>query len=365
MKIAEIIHYLETLAPAAYQEHYDNAGLLTGDANQVCTGVICALDATEAVIEEAVSKGCNLVVAHHPIIFSGLKKITGKNYVERTVISSIKNNVAIYAIHTNLDNVLHGVNSRIADRLGLVDRMPLLKKQNSLCKLIVFVPQADEEKVKNAIFKAGGGAIGNYSECSFTSSGKGTFKAGEGTNPHVGKNGERHSEPESRVEVIFPIYMQQAIVGQMFEAHPYEEVAYDVIPLANLQNDVGSGLVGRLPKPMAEKDLLQFLKKQFNLELIRHTPFLNQPVQTIALCGGAGSFLTRQAIKAGAQVFITGDVKYHEFFDADNRVMIADIGHWESEQFTMDLLVDVLESKFPTFAVQKSKVQTNPVRYFT
>ncbi len=364
MTIADIIQVLERLAPPTYQESYDNAGLLTGSSDWQCTGVICTLDATEPVIAEAIENGCNLVVAHHPIIFSGLKKITGKGYVEKTIIKAIKNDIAIYAIHTNLDNIIEGVNCRIADQLGLINRTVLVNKQNLLKKLVVFIPEAATEKVKDALFAAGAGQISQYSECSFTSGGTGTFKAGDGTNPYVGGIGKRHHESENRTEVIFPAHLQQSVIKAMIAAHPYEEVAYDIIALDNSQNNIGSGLIGELPAAVSETEMLNILKEKFGLKVVRHTPLTGKKVKTVAFCGGAGSFLIKKAISAKAEIFITGDVKYHEFFDAEDKLVIADIGHWESEQFTIDLLLDVLVSKFPTFAVQKSKVQTNPVRYF-
>ncbi len=364
MKIADIIQELERLAPPAYQESYDNAGLLTGDPGWTCTGILCTLDATEAVVNEATSRGCNLVVAHHPIIFRGLKKITGKNYVEKTLVAAIKGDIAIYAIHTNLDNVLHGVNARMADRLGLINRRILAPKEGFLMKLYTFVPPAQAEQVKNALFRAGGGYIGHYSECSFAAEGQGTFKGEPGTHPFAGEPGKRHTEAELRLEIVFPAPLQQQMVQALKAAHPYEEVAYDIITLANEYQQVGSGLIGELPVATTEQALLQQLKQVFGLKLVRHTPLLGTPVLKVALCGGAGSFLTAHALAAGAQVYITADVKYHEFFDANDRLVIADIGHWESEQFTIDLLFDVLLSKFPTFAVLKSEIATNPVQYF-
>ncbi len=364
MKIKNIIELLDERAPPSYQESYDNAGLITGNLLLECTGVICTLDATEEVILEAKQKGCNLVVAHHPIIFGGLKKITGKTYVERAIISAIKNDIAIYAIHTNLDNLLTGVNGRMADKLGLENRKVLLHRQNNLMKLIVFVPIHDAEKVREAIFTAGGGNIGNYSECSFNIKGTSTFKPEEGTNPFVGEVGKRETTEEEKIEVIFPVYLKEKLVSAMTEAHPYEEVAYDLIALSNLFQQVGSGLIGELPEEMDETAFLQVVKQQFNLQIIRHTPLLEKKVKKVALSGGAGSFLIKNAFHAGADFYITSDIKYHEFFDAENRMVIADIGHWESEQFTIELLHDVLHSKFSTFAVLKSEVKTNPVNYF-
>jgi len=364
VRITEVVDMLEQLAPSSYQESYDNAGLITGDSSLDCTGIVCTLDATEAVILEAKERGCNLVVAHHPIVFSGLKKITGKNYVERTIITAIKNDIAVYAIHTNLDNLLSGVNGRMADMLGLVNRKVLLHRQNNLMKLIVFAPVKEAEKVREAIFDAGGGHIGNYSECSFIIQGKSTFKPGTETNPHTGEVGKRETTNEEKIEIIFPVYLKEKLINAMTEAHPYEEVAYDLIALSNYFQEVGSGLIGELSESMDETEFLALVKKQFNLEIVRHTPLLNKKVKKVALCGGAGSFLIKNALSAGADFYITADVKYHEFFDAEGRMVIADIGHWESEQFTIDLLYDFLHTKYPTFAVLKSKVRTNPVFYF-
>jgi dinuclear metal center YbgI/SA1388 family protein len=362
--IRSIVEALENLAPPSYQETYDNAGLITGMAANECTGIVCTLDATEEVILDAKRRGCNVVVAHHPIIFKGLKKINGKNYVEKAIIAAIKNDVAVYAIHTNLDNLLTGVNAKMADKLSLQSREVLLPRENNLMKLFTYVPKDKVEIVRSAVFKAGGGKIGNYSECSFNLPGLGTFKAEEGTNPYVGEVGERHEEEEFKVEIIFPSHLQNKIVAAMTEAHPYEEVAYDIIPLGNYFKEVGSGLLGELLQPMAEHEVLSLIKSAFNLQAIRHTPLLNKQVKKVALCGGAGSFLINTAKSAGADLYITADVKYHEFFDADSKLVVADIGHWESEQFTVNLLFDFLQSNFPTFAVLKSEVKTNPVNYF-
>ena len=365
MKIAEIISSLEAIANPSLQEHYDNAGLIVGQNSWECTGIICSLDATEEVIHEATKKNCNLIVAHHPIIFSGLKKINGKNYVERAIITAIKKDIAIYAIHTNLDNVIRGVNGKIAGMLELQNISILSPKESILKKLFTFAPVNKAEQVRNAIFTAGGGHIGNYSECSFNTEGTGTFKGEEGTNPYVGGVGKQHKENEIKIEVIFPDWLESNIIKAMKSAHPYEEVAYDIINLANKHRGIGSGIIGELPKPMDETDLLIQVKKIFGPPVIRHTALLNKPVKKIALCGGAGSFLVSAALSAGAGMYITADMKYHEFFDANSRMVIADIGHYESEQFTIDLLTEILEQKFPNFAVLKTQVQTNPVRYFS
>ncbi len=365
MKIKEIIQFLESIAPLCYQESYDNAGLIIGNSDTECTGILTALDVTEDIVEEAEKKNCNLIVAHHPIIFKGLKKLNGKNYVERTVIAAIKNDIAVYAIHTNLDNVIEGVSHRIATKLQLQNCKVLSPREGTLEKLVTFAPVKNAEEVRNALFHAGAGSVGNYGECSFNVDGSGTFTAQEGSDPYVGKIGERHTENETRIEVVFPSFLEQKIITALKESHPYEEIAYYVQALKNTQDEVGSGLTGELPAAVSENELLAILKSAFNLTVIKHTSFLNKPVSKIALCGGAGIFLLPTAIAAEADVFITGDVKYHEFFDADNRIFLADIGHYESEQFTIELLTEFLQKKFSNFAVLKTEINTNPVNYFT
>ena len=363
MIIDEIIQHLETFAPVYLQESYDNAGLIVGDASSECSGVITTLDATEAVVDEAISKNCNLVVAHHPIIFRGLKKLNGKNYVERTILKAIKNDIAIYAIHTNLDNVKKGVNNKIAERIALQNLQMLQPKEQILKKLITFAPLDNAEDLRKALFAAGAGQLGKYSECSFNTEGTGTFKPEEGADPFVGEIGKRHEEKEMKIEVIFPGYLEQKIIRAMIEAHPYEEVAYDIISLGNYLSDVGSGLIGELENAVGENEFLQKIKTAFNLQAIRHTKLLGKQIKKVAVCGGAGSFLIPVALSNRADVYITSDIKYHEFFDAEDMLLI-DIGHYESEQFTIDLLYDILREKYPNFAVRKTEVNTNPVNYF-
>jgi len=364
MKISGIISFLELQAHPSLQEQYDNAGLITGHPDWDCSGIICSLDATEEVVKEAISKKCNLIVAHHPIIFGGLKKINGKNYVEKTIITAIKHDIAIYAIHTNLDNVLNGVNGKIAAMLGLENISVLSHKENTLKKLFTFVPVDKAAEVRTVLFEAGGGHIGNYSECSFNSEGTGTFKPGEGTTPYVGEKGRQQQEKEIRIEVIFPSFLESRIITAMKKAHPYEEVAYDVVALSNNWQNTGSGVLGSLPAAMEEKDFLARLKTVFKVPVVRHSTLLNKPVKRVAVCGGAGSFLISKALTAAVDAYVTADIKYHEFFDANDRLLVADIGHYESEQFTIGLLQEVLAQKFPTFAVLKTEVKTNPVHYF-
>lgn len=363
MKIRDITNAIAAFAPLQYQESYDNAGLLFGNADWELTGVLLTLDATEAVIDEAIEKKCNLVVAHHPIVFGGLKKINGNNYVERVAIKAIKNDIAIYASHTNLDNVRNGVCDMMARRLELQQCSILSPKKELLRKLYTFVPQADAEKVRSALFAAGAGHIGAYNECSFNVEGNGTFKAGEGTTPYVGAVGQRHIEAETKVEVIFPVYLEQVVTKALLGSHPYEEVAYDIVKLENAYAEVGSGLIGTLKEPMEEETFLRWVKQQFNTGCVRYTPLRGKPVRKVALCGGAGSFLLKRAISAGADAYISADFKYHEFFDAENQIVIADVGHFESEQFTVELFYHILTEKFPNFAPLKSTIRTNPVNY--
>ncbi len=364
MTIKEITSFLEVTAPLSLQESYDNAGLICGDSQWDCKGVIICLDCTEEIILEALEKNCNLVIAHHPILFKGLKKLTGASYVERSIITAIKNNITIYAIHTNLDNVLQGVNGKIAQKIGLVNTKILDLKKGNLCKLAVFVPQAHKSKLLNALFAAGAGAIENYSECSFTVEGKGSFMPGDVANPFVGNKGEREEVAEVKIEVLFPYWQEGILLQVMRENHPYETVAFDIYRLENSNQDTGSGIIGDLSEPIEIKNFLQKLKEVFHIPAIRYSTTSKKVVKRIAVCGGAGSFLISKALAAGADAFITSDVKYHEFFDSEQKLMIADIGHYESEQFTIDLLYELLTKKYTNFAVLKTGVTTNPVHYF-
>ena len=365
MKIKELLAVIESFAAPELQEQYDNAGLLTGNVSWECSGVLCSLDVTIDVIHEALQKKCNLIIAHHPIIFSGgLKKLNGKNYVEQVIIEAIKNDMAIYAAHTNLDNVVLGVNGKIAAMIGLKDQTILQPKQRVLRRLITFVPVDKAEEVRQAVFDAGAGHIGKYSECSFNSEGNGTFKAEEGAEPYVGEIGKRQEEKETKIEIVYPAYLEQQVVKALIDNHPYEEVAYDIFTMENVHYGIGSGIIGTLAQPMDEGAFLKKLKDVFHCSVIKHTALLGKPVQKVAVCGGAGSFLTKKALQQGADFYITSDVKYHEFFDAEGKMVLADIGHYESEQFTVELLHDLLAQKFPTFAVLKTGVNTNPVKYF-
>lgn len=364
MQISEIIRLAELYAPFSYQEPYDNSGLLCGDSGNECSGIMVSLDATEPVIAEAIDKGCNLVIAHHPIVFSGLKKITGKNYVEKAVIKAIRHDVAILAVHTNLDNVYQGVNGKIASKLGLQHTRVLQPKASVLKKLYCFVPEGYLDRVRNALFEAGAGHIGLYKDCSFSAPGTGTFTAGPGAKPFIGQLGESALVPEYKLEMIYPAPLEKELVAALKRSHPYEEVAYDLVQLGNYSDQVGAGMVGELASPMTEFEFLAALKTIFQVPVIRHSPLTGKPIQRVAVCGGSGSFLINNALQVSADVYITADMKYHEFFDANGRILIADVGHFESEQYTIDLLYDILAEKFPTFAVFKTGVVTNPVNYY-
>ena len=362
--VREVASYLESLAPLDLQESYDNAGLLVGDESMEVSGVLLCLDCTEEIIDEALKHHCNLVIAHHPLIFSGLKKLNGDNYVERTVIKAIRKNVAVYAAHTNLDNIHIGVNARICEKLGLKNGRILSPKKNLLKKIVTFCPLEHADNVRNALFNAGSGAIGNYDECSFNMEGTGTFRGGENTNPFVGEKGIQHREKEIRMELIFESRLEAKVIQALLLAHPYEEVAYDIYPLHNAYSRVGSGMIGDFETPMDARVFLNHVKSTMKTGVIRHTTLPENKISRVAVCGGAGSFLLADAIRHGAHAFITADFKYHQFFDADGKIMIADIGHYESEQFTIELFHELLVKKFSTFAIRLPEVVTNPVNYF-
>jgi dinuclear metal center YbgI/SA1388 family protein len=364
MKISNVIRFLESRVPRSMQEAYDNCGLLVGDREQAITGVLIALDCTPEIVEEAEQTNCNLIIVHHPVIFKGLKKLTGTNAVEQTIIACIQKNIALYAIHTNLDNYQFGVNQEIGKRLGLKELRILRPKKEVLNKLIVYVPFDAASAVSEAVFSAGAGNIGNYKECSFTMEGTGTFMPVGDANPTSGELNVRSELRELRMEFLVSTHVINPVLKAMREAHPYEEVAYELIALQNENQTEGSGMYGELEKPLDEVTFLAQLKKDFNCGCIRHTKLLGRQIKRVAFCGGSGSFLLQDAKAVGADVFITGDFKYHEFFDAEEELVIADIGHYESEQFTVNLLADILTENFSTFAVRLTGINTNPINYF-
>ncbi|OSZ82994.1 Nif3-like dinuclear metal center hexameric protein [Chitinophagaceae bacterium IBVUCB1] len=365
MFVKDIIAAIEAFAPVQYQEGYDNSGLQVGDTQAAVTGVLLTLDVTDAVLDEAMQCGANMIVAHHPLIFSGLKRLTGRNYVERIVQKAIKNDIHIYAAHTNLDNVRAGVNAKIAEKLGLVNTEILSVMGGTLRKLHTYVPVAALDKVRDALFAAGAGEIGKYSECSFGTEGKGTFRAAADANPAIGvAGGAREQADEVKLEVLIEKHTESRVLKALFDSHPYEEVAYELVALENKNQQIGAGMVGYLPNPMDEMAFLAYLKERMAVSCIRYTALKGSDIRKAAICGGSGSFLLKDALAAGADVFITGDFKYHQFFDAEGRILIADIGHYESEQYTVEIFEAILNKKFPNFAVLVSKTNTNPVKYY-
>ncbi|OEK05061.1 Nif3-like dinuclear metal center hexameric protein [Roseivirga misakiensis] len=363
-KIKDVISLLENIAPRGYQENYDNAGLITGSPGTELTGVLITLDCIESVVEGAIRKNCNMIVAHHPIVFKGLKQLNGKNYVERTIIKAIKNDIAIYAIHTNLDNVDNGVNAQIAAKIGLTNTRILSPKRDTLEKLEVMVPSENTEEVLDALHAAGAGNIGQYNNCSFTINGTGRFKPLEGTNPTIGTINEDEKVNENKLELIYPSVIQGKIVSALKKAHPYEEVAYYIHSLKNSNSQIGSGMIGSLPRKMNQQEFLTYLKDKMALQVIRYTDNASDSIQKVAVCGGAGSFLLSKAKSMGADAFVTSDFKYHEFFDSEGKITIADIGHYESEVFTKELIDGFIREKFANIATYLSEVDTNPVKYF-
>lgn len=364
MKVVEVIRILEQLAPLSYSEGFDNTGLLVGDSQAEVSGILVTLDTLEAVVDEAISSNCNLIVSFHPIIFSGLKKITGKTYVERVVQKAIKNDIAIFAIHTALDNAWNGVNAMICEQLGLGKRQVLIPQEGTIKKLITFVPTKKAAAVREALFTAGAGSIGNYDHCSFNIDGTGSFQGNEDSNPTLGEKGSTHFEAEVQIGVTFPKHLTRKVLNALHTAHPYEEVAYEVTTLENNNQHIGMGMIGELDQPMSEQEFLQHLKNTFGSGCIRHSALLSKSVHRVAVLGGSGSFATDAAIGHGADAFVTADLKYHDFFKAENKILLADVGHYESEQYTKDLLVRYLNKKITNFAIILSQTKTNPVSYF-
>ncbi len=365
-KMREITDLIETLAPRDYQESYDNAGWQVGDPEAMATGALICLEVTEAIVEEAIQKGCNLIIAHHPLIFPSVKRILGQTEVERVLIRAIREGIHIYAAHTNLDNVRGGVNDKLADKLGLKNRRPLRPMKNSLGKIAVFVPPSHLETLRQAVFDAGAGNLGEYSECSYVSPGTGSFRPGQGARPFLGEaGGGREEVEEVRLEFVFPRHREEAVIQAMIGAHPYEEPAYDFLVLENAHGDLGAGLIGDLEESMESRDFLAFVQERLGTESIKYTPYSAAPILRVALCGGSGSFLISDALSAGAQAFLTADIKYHQFFASQGKILIADLGHYETERFTGEIFQELLKKKFPNFASLLTTLSTNPIKYFS
>jgi dinuclear metal center YbgI/SA1388 family protein len=363
MRIRDITSYIESLAPLAYQESYDNAGLLIGNQEDEVESALLTLDVTEKVVDEAISGGFGIIIAHHPLIFNSIKKLNRQTETGRCVIKAIQNNIAVYAAHTNLDCVIGGVNSKICEKLGLINCDILSPAKGQLRKLVTFIPRGHASAVQEAVFKAGAGNIGNYDSCGYTLEGTGSFRGNESSQPFVGEKGHVHFEHEIRFETIFPAILENQVIQALLKVHPYEEVAYDIYSLENEFAYTGAGMTGEVHRPVDEKEFLEQVKTIFDAKVIKHSPLLNRKIKKVAVCGGAGSFLVRQAVNAHADIFLTGDLKYHEYFEAEGKIILADIGHFESEQFTKELFYELLTKKFSKFAVRLSEVNTNPVNY--
>lgn len=364
MKIKEIINHLEAMAPLAYAEDFDNVGLLVGNENNICSGVLVCNDAIETVIEEAIQENCNLIVCFHPILFSSLKKITGKNYVERAIIKAIEYKIAIFAIHTALDNHINGVNKIFCDALGLRNTKILIPKPQTLRKLVTYTVTENFNTLREALFAAGAGNIGNYSDCSFSSKGTGTYKGNDNSNPVIGIKNQREEANEIKIELLFEKHNEKNILNALFSNHIYEEVAYEIYSINNTNQNMGLGMVGEFETEYNETEFLQLVKEKMDCGVIRHSSFLGKKIKRVAVLGGSGSFAINQAIQANVDSFLTADLKYHQFFEAENKILLADIGHFESERFIKNYIVEFLNKKISNFAVVLSKINTNPVKYF-
>ena len=364
MTVKEITALLEEQAPLSFAEDFDNVGLLVGDPAMKVTGILVTLDTLEQVVDEAVAKKCNLIVSFDPILFKGLKRITGATYVERTILKAIQNGVAIYRMHTALDNIKAGVNGKICEVLGLKNTRILIPKTGTIKKLLTYVPLASKDFLLEKLFEAGAGHLGHYSHCSFTSEGTGSFLPRKGANPAVGTQGNLQLEPEVQVHITFTRDREKAVLRALFSHHPYEEVAYEITTLENPYDHLGMGMVGELPEPMDPKQFLQRVRYRFHCGCIRHTDLPQTPFRRVAVLGGSGAFAIGAAKAAGADILVTADVKYHQFYQAEGKLVIADIGHYETEQFTKNLIAEYLSEKIPNFAISLSETKTNPINYF-
>ncbi len=364
MTVKEVSSVLEELAPLGHAEDFDNVGLLVGNPTQEVNGILVTLDTLENVVDEAIAKNCNLIVSFHPIVFSGLKKITGKTYVERVVMKALAHSIAIYSMHTALDNSPAGVNAKICEVLGLVNPRILIPKKKALKKLVTYIPKTHEQEVKEALFATGAGALGNYSHCSFKTEGQGSFMAKEGANPTLGTVGTLHIEEEIQLNLTFDAILEAKVLQALFHSHPYEEVAYEITSLDNSHQNLGMGMVGELPKAISETEFLDLLKDKMNAAVVRHSALLDKPIQKVAVLGGSGAFAIGAAKACGADIYVTADLKYHQFYEAEGQLVLADIGHFETEQFTKNLLVEFLNKKIPNFAVTLSESITNPIKYY-
>lgn len=364
MKINQIVQILEEWAPTSYAEDFDNVGLLVGNKNRSCTAALITHDVSVAVVEEAIANNCNLIICFHPIIFKGLTAITGKNYVEKTVLKAIENKIAIYALHTALDNHEFGISYHLGQLLSLTKQRILIPQKNNLFHLTTYVPISDKEKLLTALHDAGAGSLGNYSHCSFSVAGEGRFLPHQNSTPAIGeKNAMTHVE-EVQIGVIVPKHTQQKVLNALENAHPYETVAYELIAIENQHPNIGLGSIGELKSPLPINDFLKKVKSALNIPYIRHSESGKKNIKTVAVLGGSGSFCIDAAKRQGADALVTADLKYHDFFKAEKDLLLIDAGHYETEQFTKRLILEYLTKKIPNFAFTLSEENTNPVKYF-
>ncbi|MDR3129421.1 MAG: Nif3-like dinuclear metal center hexameric protein [Tannerellaceae bacterium] len=363
VSIREVLDVLEEFAPLALQESFDNTGIQVGEIGQEVKGVLLCVDVTEDVMDEALVKGCNLVIAHHPLLFKPVKSLRGTTYVERCVMKACKYDMVIYAAHTNLDNLRKGINGWLGKRIGLDNVHILSPKREGLVKVVTFVPSGHVQKVQDALFATGAGCVGNYDRCSFRHEGLGSFRAQEGAHPFLGKVGKEHVEREERIETVVPVHLQEKILQAVYAAHPYEEPVTDLYPLNNAWEEVGSGIWGDLSAEEDEREFLLRVKELFKIRCIKHSTLRGKPVRRVAVCGGSGAFLIKEAIACGADVLLTGEARYNDYHDVQNRLLLAVTGHYESEACTKDIFRTLLSEKFPTFALHLSEADVNPVKY--
>jgi dinuclear metal center YbgI/SA1388 family protein len=363
MKLKDLCSYLDSAVPLSFQEDYDNSGLQIGLPEKEISSAMITLDITEEVIDEAVSENCDVIISHHPLIFKGIKRISGRTFTERILYEAVKHNIAIYSSHTNLDVFSNGVSRKMAEKLKLQNVKVLAPLKNRLLKLVTYIPESHLEKVREALFKAGAGVIGNYDKCGFTTQGTGSFRGNEKAEPFIGKKGEIHFEKEIRFETVLFSHLKDEVIKALLTVHPYEEVAYDVFTLENINIEVGLGCVGELYEAMHEEDFLKFVSSVFDAKGVRFSKTTGKPVRKIAICGGSGASLLNNAINSGSDAFITADIKYHNYFDAENTILLVDTGHFESEKFSTEILYDLIIKKFPKFAVRFSESNRNPINY--
>jgi dinuclear metal center YbgI/SA1388 family protein len=368
--IRDIADALEQWAPPGSAQSYDNVGLQVGDASRSVERAVLALDCTPAVVEEAERQGAELIITHHPLLFQPLSAVTTDDYESAVALRLAEAGIALYSAHTNLDAAPGGVSFALAKRLGLTDVGFLDGFDETLYKLATFVPADHFDAVRSALADAGAGRIGDYEACAFAHEGTGFFRPGDAANPHIGTaGGDLESADEVKLEVEVARWDLGGVLGALQDAHPYEEVAYDVYPVQQKNSRAGLGAVGRLASPESLSDFLGRVADRLDAGSLRYAGPDEATVERVAVCGGAGSDFVGQALAAGADAYVTADVKYHEFFEAlgpDGVPQLAfiDAGHYETEALTEALLRDWLADRFNDVDWQRTGVRTSPMQTF-